>query len=85
MFRFQDSAGAFLSPPSEEGRNLLPLPRALVHEWVVTSGIAEFVNSPWVNWWLGWVSTPGSYRHLAMIFQDSVFHTLPNLSHRLTA
>jgi hypothetical protein len=74
VFRCQDSAGAFLGPPSEEGRNLLPIPRALVHEWVVTGGVAEFFNSPWSSWWLGAIYRPGTLRHFAMIFQDSVFH-----------
>lgn len=74
VFRWQGCAGAFIGPPSDEGHNFLPLPEPLVYEWYVTSGIAEVFNSPWLGWWLGWVSTPGRYRHFAMLFQDSVFH-----------
>ena len=73
MFRWQGCAGAFLGPPSEEGRTLLPIPRPLVHEWVVAGGVAEFFNSPWSSWWLK-SYTRSTFRHFAMIFQDSVFH-----------
>ena len=74
VFRWQGCAGAFIGPPSDEGRHLLPLPEPLVHEWYVTTGIAEVFNSPWLSWWLGWASTPGRYRHFSILFQDSVFH-----------
>ncbi len=73
VFRWQGCAGAFLGPPSEEGRTLLPIPRPLVHEWVVAGGVAEFFNSPWSSWWLK-SYTRSTFRHFAMIFQDSVFH-----------
>jgi hypothetical protein len=74
VFRFQPCAGAFLGPPSGEGRHLLPIPDALVHEWVVGSGVVEFFNSPWSTWWLDVIYPPGTFRHFAMIFQDSVLH-----------
>ena len=74
VFRCEDCAGAFLGPPSEEGRNLLPVPYALVHEWIMAGGVAEFFNGPWSSWWLDVIYPPGTFRHFVMIFQDSVFH-----------
>ncbi len=74
VFRCQSSAGALLGPPSEEGRRLLPIPEALVHEWVVSGGVVEFFNSPWSSWWLDVIYPAGTFKHFAMIFQDSVCH-----------
>lgn len=59
VFRGQGCAAAFPGPPSEEGGHLLPIPRALVHEWVVTGGVAEFFSGPWSSWWLDAIYRPG--------------------------
>ena len=69
VFRWHGCAGAFLTPPSDEGQHLIPLQGAGFAEcfWG-----AEVFNSPWIGWWLGRFDR--HLRHFLLIFHDEMFH-----------